>query len=518
VFDELRNGKKNGRGWSRVMNASPAGTFSLKPGIELMSATMGGVVLQTHPLRALKVNPPAFKVLMQCKTGFELQQSTSGNDAADLTFLDALQQNGLISWEPASIQEMPFVSIVIPVYNRENDIRSCLESLCRLDYPSERMEVIVVDDASTDRTAQAARSFGVNVEAQPRNLGQSVARNLGISMAKGEIIAFLDSDCRADPAWLKELIPYFQDPRISLVGGLVDAPDRKTCLDRYEAACSALNMGRHEVIGRGKDNVFYVPTCNMLVRKSVVLSIGGLDETLRVGEDVDFCWRLLAAGHHLAYIPKGRVLHRHPTRLWATLRRRFDYGTSEAVLYHRFPGVFKKFPFQPTGLVTVFAIALGLAASSLGLLVAAAAFPLAEACFRKFQLKDKMGVSLSFFQIVSAVVKSHFRLAYFLSFYLVRYYLVLLILFLGLPMPAWILSAVIFLPLIVAYAEKKPDLSFPVFAFLYGLEQIFYQSGAFCGCIKEHDFRLYGIRFVRARFLKTPNRENGKRRFLNVNQ
>lgn len=86
-----------------------------------------------------------------------------------------------------------------------------------------------------------------------------------------------------------------------MVGGYVDSYVRKKQIDRYEAVCSALNMGNHPALGCGDRCVFYVPTCNMLVRRSIYQQIGGLDEKLRIGEDVDLCWRLMMARYHLYY-------------------------------------------------------------------------------------------------------------------------------------------------------------------------------------------------------------------------
>jgi mycofactocin glycosyltransferase len=203
-------------------------------------------------------------------------------------FLDTLCQAQILEWEPPAEKYEPFVSIVIPVYNRSHDLYCCLESLKTLDYPQSKLQVIVVDDASTDNSASVAREFNAKVIAQPYNQGQSAARNRGVKEASGEIVAFIDSDCIADPQWLKDLLPYFQDQRFVLVGGFVDSYYQNSMLDRYESVKSALNMGKEKVVGVGNNAVFYVPTCNVLIRKDVYLKNGGLDESMRVGEDVDF--------------------------------------------------------------------------------------------------------------------------------------------------------------------------------------------------------------------------------------
>ena len=89
---------------------------------------------------------------------------------------------------------LPFVSVIIPVLNGERTIRECLVSLLRVDYLPERGEILVVDNGSTDRTAEIINSFPVRYLGEERR-GKSYARNRGIEASKGEILAFTDADC-----------------------------------------------------------------------------------------------------------------------------------------------------------------------------------------------------------------------------------------------------------------------------------------------------------------------------------
>jgi mycofactocin system glycosyltransferase len=480
-----------------MTNPAPAGSFKRKHGIRTIRAPWGGVLLQSNPLRALKINRAAWEILEKCRDG--MQVCPEGGETGRkkiLSFLDAFVQGGLLTWEPAPNRELPVVSVVIPVYNRPHEIRQCLASLEALDYPADKIEVIVVDDGSCDGTAAVVRRFDTRLIVQPYNRGQSAARNAGVKVARGEIIAFLDSDCIAGPQWLSDLVPYFQDPRVALVGGFVDAHYCGKRMDRYEQSCSALNMGLQPAMGRGENCVFYVPTCNMLVRKGSYLQAGGLDDDLRVGEDVDLCWRLMADGHHLLYIPKGAVAHKHRNRLLPGLLRRFDYGTSEAVLYARFPKVAKQFPWQPAGLAATLMGAVALATQSWYWLAMVAVLPMLETGCRWLQFVRKFGVWMPVPAIGGAVLKSHFQLAYNLSFYMVRYHLPLLaVLACAMPAGIGLWLSVTTLPGLVTYLRKRPRLSFPVFLFFYLAEHAFYQCGAFWGCLKQRSFRLYRIYF-----------------------
>jgi mycofactocin system glycosyltransferase len=497
------------------MNDHPScGSFQLKRGVRLIRASQGGIVLQSNPLRALKINQAAFDILDKCRpgTGAECTGPSDGRQG-DTAFLDTLHQGGLLDWTPPQPQELPRVSIVIPVYNRPDEIAECLASLSSLDYPPEKIEVIVVDDASRDHTAAVVRRYGVRLIVQPNNMGQSAARNTGVASATGEIIAFLDSDCIAEKGWLRELVPYFQDSRVALVGGYVGAYYKEKRMDRYEQVCSALNMGSDAVMGRGEGSVFYVPTCNMLVRRQIYDQVGGLDETLQVGEDVDLCWRMMQARHHLFYIPRGRVLHKHRNRLLSGFLRRFDYGTSEAVLYTRFPKVAKLFPWQPAGLCIILLIMAALATRSWLWLVAAAGIFGIEIGWKRMLLHRKMDIRIPVGEIVAAVGKDIFQLAYYLAFYMVRYHLLLFV-FLSFAVSSliWLWMALVIFPTLVAYLRKRPRLSFPVFAFFYLAEHSFYQSGAFWGCIKQRNFRLYGIKFKYMGFLQKTSRWAKKHR------
>ncbi len=111
--------------------------------------------------------------------------------------------------------------MIIPVRNRPREIEDCLFSLGKLDYPESKIEIIVVDDASTDHTPQVASEFPVRLISLRDNRQAPYCRNLAAKNAIGEILAFIDSDCLADPFWLKELISAFKDARVAAVGGRV---------------------------------------------------------------------------------------------------------------------------------------------------------------------------------------------------------------------------------------------------------------------------------------------------------
>ena len=152
--------------------------------------------------------------------------------------------------KPIETQIYPPISIIIPVKNQP-DIRDCLKSLELLDYPKDKIEVIVVDDGSTDSTPQVIQTFKIKAIHLTHTIGASACRNLAVKEAKGELIGFIDSDCVAHPNWLKELVPYFEEEKVGIVGGYVSNFYYRSALDRYEDTKSSAQYGPLSFRGRG---------------------------------------------------------------------------------------------------------------------------------------------------------------------------------------------------------------------------------------------------------------------------
>jgi len=225
------------------------------------------------------------------------------------------------------------VTVVIPVRDRHAELARCLAGLARMP------RVIVVDDCSADPAAitRIASEAGARVVRRPENGGPAAARNTGLAAADTPLVAFVDSDCVPGPGWLDALLPHFADPAVGAVAPRIvpDAPGR-TWLARYEGASSTLDMGTRPSIVRPGARVPYVPGAALVVRRTAAGP--GFAEHMRVGEDVDFVWRLAASGWRVRYEPAATMSHRHRVRMRAWFARRKDYGTSAAILELRHPG------------------------------------------------------------------------------------------------------------------------------------------------------------------------------------
>jgi GT2 family glycosyltransferase len=225
----------------------------------------------------------------------------------------------------------PRVSVVVCSYNGARTIRDCLDGLVQLEYPD--FEVIVVDDGSTDETAQIAREYGFRVISTP-NRGLSSARNTGLAAATGELVAYIDDDAWPDPHWLTYVADTFLRTEHVAVGG----PNLPPPGDGPIAACVANAPGGPNHVLLGDREAEHIPGCNMVFRKTALRAIGGFDPRFRVaGDDVDVCWRLQARGGSIGFHPAAVVWHHRRNSLRAYWRQQQGYGKAEALLAEKWP-------------------------------------------------------------------------------------------------------------------------------------------------------------------------------------
>lgn len=473
----------------------PEVKYKLRQGIKLRQKEGRSFVISQTPLKILKVNHTLMNILHSLElpaTIEKLMKEYPWLDEGKLRqVLDDLAEKGYLERSEVLGGFYPSVSVIIPVKNRSEDIRNCLRSLLSLDYPADRWEVIVIDDGSTDDTRKVIDSFPVNSVCLGQAQGASACRNRGVKEARGELIAFIDSDCLADPNWLKELVPYFHHEHIGIVGGYVASPHTKSLVGRYESVNSALNMGPRSLRGMNDSSTFYVPTCNLIVRKKAFVEVGGFAEELKVGEDVDLCWRLRKHGWLLLYLPQGKVIHKHRSSLSRMLKRRYDYGTSEAILYSRHRDKKKNLAFALPyvifyGLVSLGIIVLSWLPLALGLGI------LGIDIVRKIIRLSRMGLSLNWIRIAVKVGRAYFSCSYYLSFHLIRYYLLLLVCLGFLFHGVWIwVGGALLISAGLDYYLKRPRMGFASFLVVYTLEHLAYQIGVFVGCLKLKYFRSY---------------------------
>ena len=232
----------------------------------------------------------------------------------------------------------PKVSVVVCSYNGAKTLDGCLRSLSRLDYPD--YEAILVDDGSKDQTPEIAKRHPQIRYFRQDNKGLSVARNVGMELATGEIIAYTDDDCFADEDWLYYLVSKLLDTDASGVGG----PNLLPTHDGPVAACVSASPGTPAHILIDDSVAEHVPGCNMAFWTERLRAISGFDPAYTAaGDDVDVCWRLQEMGEHIVYSPAAMVWHHRRATLRAYLGQQRGYGRAEALLKRKHPEKFQGF-------------------------------------------------------------------------------------------------------------------------------------------------------------------------------
>jgi GT2 family glycosyltransferase len=226
----------------------------------------------------------------------------------------------------------PRVSVVVCTLNGAATIGETLDAIERLEYPD--VEAIVIDDGSTDATAEIVAAHPRVRLIRTRNRGLSAARNSGLRAATGELVAYLDDDAYPDPHWLDYVALALRDGTHAGVGGPnLPVPDDGLVA---ESVANAPGGPVHVLLS---DTVAeHIPGCNMAFRRERLLAIGGFDEQFRVaGDDVDVCWRLQQHGGTLAFHPAAVVWHHRRGSVRRFWRQQRGYGHAEALLERTWP-------------------------------------------------------------------------------------------------------------------------------------------------------------------------------------
>lgn len=229
--------------------------------------------------------------------------------------------------EGAPLPRVPKVSVIVCSYNGGQTLEACLRSLKKVNYPD--YEVVLVDDGSTDNTKEiVAHHPWVRTIHQP-NMGLSVARNVGAAHATGEILAYTDSDCMADPDWLYYLVGTLLSGDYAGVGG----PNISPPAQNWQQACVAAAPGGPSHVLLTDVVAEHIPGCNMAFHRWAFDRIGGFDpEYRKAGDDVDFCWRLQQEGEVIAFSPSAIVWHYRRFTLKAFRKQQEGYGEAESLL------------------------------------------------------------------------------------------------------------------------------------------------------------------------------------------
>lgn len=276
----------------------------------------------------------------------------------------------------------PKISVIVPVHNCRETIEQCLNSLVRIDHPS--FEIVVVDDGSTDETPEICRTFPqVKLVEVPKG-GPSKARNIGMAFARGNLVAFTDGDCIVERDWLTELEKGFTGPEIAGVGGNQLCPDDDSHMGSIiHAFLKTIGFVADYVKTdtRAKETE-HNPTCNVMYRRRVLEDVGGFNEELWPGEDVELDLHIRRRGYRLIYNPAACVAHYRPGTYHGFARMLYRYGRAQGYLVRKY-GPFRRIHYVPIAVLTGSALLIGLTWGNPAVLaVLACAWPCLVLAFR----------------------------------------------------------------------------------------------------------------------------------------
>jgi len=219
-------------------------------------------------------------------------------------------------------QEPVSISVVVPAYNAAATMAECMAALSNQTIPRSEYEVIVVDDGSTDDTADIAARYGARVLRQA-NSGPAVARNQGIAEARGAIILFTDADCAPAPDWIEQMTAPLADPQIAGSKGVYRTRQENLAArfiqieyeDRYD------HTARHKYVD-------FIDTYAACYRRNILFASGGFNTSFPFAsvEDQELSFRLAQAGHKMVFNPRAAVYHRHPESWIKYAQRKYKIG------------------------------------------------------------------------------------------------------------------------------------------------------------------------------------------------
>tara|TARA_Y100001970_G_scaffold209506_1_gene255442 strand:+ start:4652 stop:5677 length:1026 start_codon:yes stop_codon:yes gene_type:complete len=234
----------------------------------------------------------------------------------------------------------PTISIVTPSYNRAGEINLLINSICQQKFNLDLIELIISDDGSTDNTEQIVKKWeqktGFEIKyIKQKNQGPGKARNNGMIHSEGDLILFIDSDCEADPYWVKNIYDCFLKENFDACGGPDGAKEDFSLLQKSIDFSMTSFFTTGGMRGHSKNMIakFYPRTHNMGLKRKVYEKIGGFGD-LRHGQDIEYSNRIRLSGAKICFIPNALVYHRRRTTIRQFFKQVFNWGVARINLFY----------------------------------------------------------------------------------------------------------------------------------------------------------------------------------------
>jgi len=230
-------------------------------------------------------------------------------------------------------------SIIIPSFNRVDEIQELVRSMQDLRYDRNKFEILIVDDGSTDNTIEFLKNYQKEANyilnyCSQDNQGPGAARNRGMEKASGDFFIFVDSDCTVPDSWLSEIDAALNNHKADAYGG----PD--TYRDDFPPILKAINYSMTSFITtgglRGKKGKklakFYPRSFNMGISRQILKETGGFG-SLRHGQDIEFSHRIIKSGAKIVFVADAPVYHKRRTNIRRFYKQVFNWGVARINLY-----------------------------------------------------------------------------------------------------------------------------------------------------------------------------------------
>ncbi len=298
-------------------------TIRLSPDDQWFRSKNGNGVLAGSPLTYFGVTDAGSKILDAIETNSELPQNH-----AQLT--DRLLATGAVHPVPSSPLALSDITVVVPAFISNTESHVHLEKLVA---SLVGLTIIIVDDASP----HPVDINGAHVLRHDTNKGPAAARNTGIAAVTTTAVACVDADVMVTSTQIATLAAYVVDSRVGAVAPRITCVNDGTFTSEFESHHSPLDLGSIPALVRPMSRVSYLPATVLVFNVQSLRTVGGFDDSIRIGEDVDLIWRLIENGIDCRYVASIECPHRPRSSMRKMLKQRYDYGTSAALLEKRHP-------------------------------------------------------------------------------------------------------------------------------------------------------------------------------------